>query len=769
MARNMLEKPVRVNLFRNSGVELRERPTVVDDVHPREIDRIDVHIARESLPTCTDLDLHGHQSTLWRIPELLELARKRARWSARLAARSWRPPRLIANRRAIDSAVRWLPAGLIVAATVVLVWTRAIDISQSLWHDEINTLTLFADRGPAGIWSNATYIPGDHMLFMLLTWATATITGLHDEVTLRLWSVLPAIAGAVITTWWLSKRFDRWAAALFAVLAASTPVYLDLSIQARGYGLAILAGGLLLISADGLRWSRSRTWSWLFIASALIGIWTLPDFVLPFAGTCAVLAIARSVRTRLWKAMLIVGVASLVFYLPVLSSVLRSSGQPHGSLLPWHSVGSAPLKDVLAPLVLLLTPHSTLAEATMVCGLVLAASVVAMWWVPERFLVLLVLVPAGVTYLFADLTGTRYAPNFASFAIMPLLALSATGLVALGRLPSRLGLRGAPMKLLTAGLAALAVGVSVDLLRKIDRLGTAEADVPIENFKGAAALVQGTGIKHVLAGPAYAREWRWYLGREVTLLPLGALAKEFCSASGPLVYLEYLYGRSPRYANWADTRCLIQRGAVRIPVRQRLKAEPAVWVVPAASRPPLSQAAASAALIARASKPLTPPSTTVCGLSQVAGPVGKERTRGDTLTQYLGAGFGVSEQLLAARVVKSIRRETGGSPVRVAGAELAALTLRVRNIGHGSLRAIDAATGFFVRDAGGRSWQLSPICRGVSSIYAADTKIPLAPNSVLAHGKVGVTVALYPVPVGETRLYLETAAGRAVRLPISGR
>jgi hypothetical protein len=480
----------------------------------------------------------------------------------------------------VEAVERWLPAALIAASGLTLVWSRLIGISQSLWYDELNTLTLFANHGPSGIWSNSHYIPGDHMLFMLLTWATVQATGQHSEPVLRSWSVIPAVAAVAVTTWWLWRRFDRWVAAIFAVLATGTPLSLELSTGARGYGLEILAGALMMVGADSLRWSRSRRAFWLFVGSAILGIWTLPNFVLPFIATCGVLLHAQSLRRMVARAVLITGLASLIFYVPVLSAVLRSLGQQYGSLLPWHGFISGPLKDLLAPTVLLLAPDLSVTEGAIIAGCVVAAGAVALWLAPERVLVLIVIVPVAVTYLFLELAGIRYAPRFAVSVILPLVVLAAAGLVALGRLPFRLRATGSVKAWLAAGAAVAATAGSVVLLNQISAMAAADASVPIENVKGAASIVQASGIKRVVAGPAYEFKFQWYLGDGVTFMPLTSLKQAFCTDAAPLIYLEYLYGASAHYVNWADTSCLVRRGAVQVPVQQRLSSKLSVWILP---------------------------------------------------------------------------------------------------------------------------------------------------------------------------------------------
>jgi hypothetical protein len=189
-----------------------------------------------------------------------------------------------------------LPGAILALSGLVLVWTRLLPLTQSMWADEVVTITVYAHPGPGAIFGH--YVANDHMLFELLAWATTGITGDHGTAAYRFWAVAPAIAAGALLAWWLWRRLDPWVAALFGALATASPLYFGLSVEARGYGLAFLAMSLVLIGAD---WFDERGGVWplaVFVAGSLIGIWTLPVFVLPVIAMGGLLALRASPTRR---------------------------------------------------------------------------------------------------------------------------------------------------------------------------------------------------------------------------------------------------------------------------------------------------------------------------------------------------------------------------------------------------------------------------------------------------------------------------------------
>ncbi|HEX2427021.1 MAG TPA: hypothetical protein VHI53_03790, partial [Gaiellaceae bacterium] len=84
------------------------------------------------------------------------------------------------------------------------------------------------------------YIPNNHELFSFLGWATTSVLG-ESAVALRLWSVVPFLLGVAVVTVWLHRRVGALSAVLFLFLATMSPLLLDITRMARGYGLAFLA------------------------------------------------------------------------------------------------------------------------------------------------------------------------------------------------------------------------------------------------------------------------------------------------------------------------------------------------------------------------------------------------------------------------------------------------------------------------------------------------------------------------------------------------
>ncbi len=538
------------------------------------------------------------------------------RWALRLLAQvreQW---------RAREIAERGLPLALVVVAGAVLLWTHMLDLQQGFWGDELVSVVAYIHAGPSNIFGH--YVPNDHMFFELLTWATTGLWGDHSAAADRFWSVVPAVAAVALTTWWLWRRLDAWVAAIFAVLAGASPLLLDLGTEARGYGLGFLSGAVMIIAADRIattRWrgvsdsrgaagSRGAALSHgdvsprgalaLFVAGGLLGIWTLPVIVLPFLGVAVVLLQRRAQRRGVLYAVAVVGVASLLFYLPVLADLLSSARQQAGALLAWHSVLFGPSRDLLAPNVSLLLSGASVSLDEAIASAILVAGAVALWRRPERVLVLLLLAPAIFTYLVLKLGGFYVVDlfeghsalpvldiedRFTSFLLLPLLALCAVGLVALGRSLARVQVHlPASVRTLFPEVSAVrplgplvvagALVFSLVALADVDRLAVGNAKVPIENYREVATIVLDSRVGSIMTNSTQYVGFEYYLNRPITVLSPAVLGPLFCTKPAPFVYIEHRL-----YSKPADTTCLKQRGAVSIRVPQRRALPTVIWIL----------------------------------------------------------------------------------------------------------------------------------------------------------------------------------------------
>jgi hypothetical protein len=646
---------------------------------------------------------------------------------------------------------RWLPITLIGVCGAVVIWGRLPGLNQSLWGDELYSAKFFISPGPSGIWSQH-YIANDHILFELLAWATARITGSHSEATYRLWAVLPGLAAAAIMTAWAWRRLGRWVAVAVAAVIAASPPQLELTTEARGYGLGMLASTLLLIAADEMRHRRSRGPLILLCGSAIAGIWTLPHFVIPFLVVSAILLTVAELRRQVLLAVVVVAVASLAWYAPVLSVMLSHGGLPPGALLPWHGFISGPFRDQLAPSVSLLLPKLSLGLAALIGGLIAAGGALILWFRSERWLAALVLVPAVVTYLVFEVAGLHVEPRFGSIELMPLLFLAGVGLAEVGRLLAR-------NKVLTLATIGLAAALIITALAKIEQRAAYDAAVPAENYKQAASIVKVSGITRVVTGSlAYNLGFEYYLGQGTdTAMNAAGLQTLFCSNATPLfAYLENGLGPS------VNAKCLQERGAIRVAVPER-RSHLAVWIVPPTStalKAPVPGGSAKSGGPVRAVTSTLPQSqaaqasTNQCYPYATPGvlPLGATLSVGKTLEERISTRFAFSLQPVAVTLLSDLPDRYGpGHPTLQAHPPgvLVAVTYKLRNLGSTPLgaRSVNDNIGIAFDNQVWRStdWQPTSACKSASAALTLSQGV-LFVNDRLAPGATATSSGLFAVP-----------------------
>ena len=149
---------------------------------------------------------------------------------------------------------------------------------------------------------------------------------------------MPFVAGIVLVTIWLHVRYGALSGLLFLFLATASPLLLDLSRQARGYGIAFLAMSVVVVAALELLRS-SRTWAIVALcAGGVVGAWTLPHFTVAFLAIGAVLLAAGVTRSRLAVGLGVSIAAIAAWYAPHVDDILAarsrstaSSSRPAGS------------------------------------------------------------------------------------------------------------------------------------------------------------------------------------------------------------------------------------------------------------------------------------------------------------------------------------------------------------------------------------------------------------------------------------------------------
>ena len=468
-----------------------------------------------------------------------------------------------------------LAKGLTVVAYAVLgsilLSTRVVGLGRGLWHDEILTVRDFVREGPREILTGF-YIPNNHELFSLLAWTTTSVLG-ESEITLRAWSVLPFLAGVTLVTAWLHRRIGALTAVLYLFLVTLSPLLLDLSRTARGYGLAFLAMSVLLVAAlEAERSGSSRAMAGVFVAG-FVGTATLPNFGVAFVATAGVLLLDRRLRARTAVGLGVSLGAILLWYLPHLDDLLTSSEQRYGGQIGWF-LPTSPVDQIVLPALLWIDgkwidPGLGWLPLIVVVGLVLL-------WSPllrERSGLIL---GSGVfaTLLVVWVARLYLSPRFVSYLLVPLFVLLASAAAAvLGRRQKGLG---ALRVVVVIAVFALTVFQFAPTAARVTRL-------PREAHRDAAALVRVTVDRST---PVYAHTFRppdleLYLERPVRSVTTPEDMRGLCQRDEPVVLVEQPYGVVP-----LDLECAGRTGVRRYRFEQYAEGgEITVWFVPPRARP----------------------------------------------------------------------------------------------------------------------------------------------------------------------------------------
>jgi len=468
---------------------------------------------------------------------------------------------------------RWSTAALAVAYVFVaaaLLITRFAEIGHSLWHDELATVRDYIDYGPRYILTGAGI---SHELFALLASASRPLLG-ESEIAYRLWSAVPFVLGVVLVTIWVHTRVRPLAGLLFLYLATVSPLLLDITRQARGYGLAFLAMAVLVVAAlEALR--GGRTWAVVaFCVAGILGTWDLPQVAIAFLTTAAVLLFDRRLRKRILLGLGPLLLASSLWWVPHLDEVRAVSLIEDGVQIhaPW--VVTAPLDQTVIPALI------------WIDGIVLVAGVL---WLPLVLLAcvlmgssplardrrhLLVLV-AGVvsTIVVLWLGGAYVVPRYLSFLLVPLFVLLATGMAdVLGRPRQRPAvLRTIATVVLLGALAVRFVVLAPEIVR-----------FPREAWRDAANAIEAKTPPHalVLAYLHNPDDLAFYLRRPIHALGPGNVARRVCGAHVPVAYVYQPFGIRP-----VNVPCLARPGVIRYRFRQYARGdEMNVWIVPPVGR-----------------------------------------------------------------------------------------------------------------------------------------------------------------------------------------
>lgn len=288
----------------------------------------------------------------------------------------------------------------------------------SMWNDELFSATRFSGRGP--IHTVTSYGEANNHIFFNLLNSLTPGAGSVEPLRARLWSFVAVGATAVLLLVEFFRR--RWflPGAVLFFLFATNEEWLDITLQARGYGILGLCALVSCVAIWRLlEESRSR-WLVALAAVTLVGCWTVPTYVI-WAGPVWLLLLltVRDTRVLRFGASAFAGI--VVVYLPVASQVRREMA---GYAKRWgrHYTG---LDDIYGTFKEFLfhrqlffgQSFSKLAVAVIIVGVVLASQCL---WIPNelRRLSLILVGATAIFFTIAVRLGT-IVPRATAFVMVP--------------------------------------------------------------------------------------------------------------------------------------------------------------------------------------------------------------------------------------------------------------------------------------------------------------------------------------------------------------
>ncbi|MCZ2860058.1 hypothetical protein [Blastococcus sp. VKM Ac-2987] len=178
------------------------------------------------------------------------------------------PPAAASPSRPDGDAVapaRWSPVELLPAALVALLGGWLLLPGHGLWFDELFTAEvarlplgdiLTAIASGEGTASYLAGVPPSYNApYYLVTYLWTSVPGLGGDTSLRVLSLLATAGGLSLTTRALTRLAGRGTGVLAGLVLGANPLVLEQSVEARSYGLAVLATGATALGL--VRWLQS--------------------------------------------------------------------------------------------------------------------------------------------------------------------------------------------------------------------------------------------------------------------------------------------------------------------------------------------------------------------------------------------------------------------------------------------------------------------------------------------------------------------------------
>jgi hypothetical protein len=454
-----------------------------------------------------------------------------------------------------------------VALGAVLLWSRLFELGHSFWTDELFFVDSFVRKGPRAIMTEGL----SHELYALLTWAASTLVG-ESEVVFRLLSAVPFIAGVVLVTAWLHVRLSPLAGVLYLFLATVSPLLLDITRQARGYGLAFVAMSVVVVAALEANRTGRKLPIALMCVGGVLGAWTLPQFEVALLSMLVVLLLDRRTRWTALAGMVATIAVVYAWYAPHAGQVGDSSQTPDGLQISLQWLATAPLDFTLFPGLIWI--DGTAAVPGWFWLPFIALAVVVMRASPlvrqRQPALLLVAAPVG-TMVFLWVVQAYVVPRYVSFLLVPIFVLLSSGAASiLQHVTSRPPiLRTLACLVVIAVLGVRFVSIAPDVV-----------GLPREANRDVAGVIRDrSSTAPVFAYMRHSFNLEFYLGRPVIgLKETSTVAERVCRVTGPAFYVWQPFELEP-----VRVPCLERPGVEHHLFRQYARGdEMEVWYVPPA-------------------------------------------------------------------------------------------------------------------------------------------------------------------------------------------
>lgn len=327
-------------------------------------------------------------------------------------------------------ARRWSPLELLPPVLLLVLGAVLLAPGHGLWFDELFTAevarlplgeilsAIVSGRGTTDYL--ATVPPSYNAPYYLVVHLWVSLPGLGGDTSLRVLSLLAAAGGLALVTRAVARLAGRATGVLAGVVLAISPLVLEQAVEARSYGLAVLATGGAFLGL--VRWLQEPPRGLVLLGLAGAGAGLAHWYALTAVAAFVVAAVLLR-RGRALPVVLVGSAAALPALAFVALAVLNGTGSRNAEHL--HDTGGR-----LAGLALDAWAGGVTVLAALTAGLALVgavratgARVVAVCWAVVPLLLLTL----------AELVRPVYLPRYLLAGLLGVGVLAAVGALALPR------------------------------------------------------------------------------------------------------------------------------------------------------------------------------------------------------------------------------------------------------------------------------------------------------------------------------------------------